>query len=395
MPLIPILREWEGSRRVKRVRRPAACTKYLLIAAFGIKVRVLQAVPEMVVLLIRHFLLRRLRCFRTGHLNQYTMRRFLLLLIAILPLLAQAQLTSTFENQPLPTADTYYVNYTAPGTDVGFNDGSVHYPCVYDTGWGAEFWSYGFAYSNMTDSVTSGYGNQYSAKAGKGHAGSDKYVVAYGGVNSIRQTLTNPWLNLYITNTTYAYNSMRNGDAFSKKFGGVSGNDSDWFKVTIHGYKNGIVRPDSIEFYLADFRFTNNAQDYIVRDWRVVNLAKLATADSLVFALSSSDNGSFGMNTPAYFCLDDVAMYTLGVEHKAFSEVASISPNPVVNYLQVDVKDVSAKSAAIVDITGRTVATVPVSSQRVIVNTSTLPAGQYLLRLDGAKGTVTTRFIKQ
>ncbi len=29
---------------------------------------------------------------------------------------------------------------------------------------------------------------------------------------------------------------MRDGDAFAKKFGGLSGNDADYMKITFHGF---------------------------------------------------------------------------------------------------------------------------------------------------------------
>src|SRR5690606_24615208 len=106
------------------------------------------------------------------HHTPYTMRKLLLCLIAILPVAATAQpYISTFDTPPLqlPKADTFYVNYSNPGGDVGFDDtaGRMYFPCVYDTAFGG-LWSTGFAYSNMTDSVTSGFGNMYSAKAAKG-----------------------------------------------------------------------------------------------------------------------------------------------------------------------------------------------------------------------------------
>ena len=114
------------------------------------------------------------------------MRRFTLLLAALfLGVTVRAQTTATFEVLPLAHADTFYTNYTASGTDVGFNNGLAHFPCVYDTSWGG-VWSSGFAYSNMTDTITSGFTNQYSAKAGKGYAGSEKYVVAYGSRNQVK-----------------------------------------------------------------------------------------------------------------------------------------------------------------------------------------------------------------
>ena len=38
---------------------------------------------------------------------------------------------------------------------------------------------------------------------------------------------------------------------------------------------------------------------YIVNTWQTVDLTSLAGSKSLGFALSSTDNGPFGMNTPA------------------------------------------------------------------------------------------------
>ncbi|HWB64128.1 MAG TPA: DUF4465 domain-containing protein, partial [Chitinophagales bacterium] len=83
------------------------------------------------------------------------------------------------------------------------------------------------------------------------------------------------------------------------------GNDPDWFKLTVKAWYNGTLKNAAVDFYLADYRFSNNTQDYIVRDWRWVDLTSLGNVDSLAFFLSSSDTGSFGMNTPAYYCIDN------------------------------------------------------------------------------------------
>src|SRR4051794_38740291 len=90
----------------------------------------------------------------------------LLFLALLLSSTVMAQTVATFDTLPLPTSNSFYVNYSAPKADVGFNDGLAHFPCIYDTSYGG-IWSRGFAYSNMTDSITSGYMNQYSAKTAK------------------------------------------------------------------------------------------------------------------------------------------------------------------------------------------------------------------------------------
>jgi len=62
----------------------------------------------------------------------------------------------------------------------------------------------------------------------------------------------------------------------------------------------------SIEFYLADYRFDDNSKDYIVQNWTNLDLSSLGKVNKLAFRFSSTDNGSWGMNTPSYVCLDNL-----------------------------------------------------------------------------------------
>lgn len=213
-----------------------------------------------------------------------------------------SQTVSTFENLNL-APDTFWNGSDLTG---GFSSGNAYFANDYDTTYSS--WS-GFAYSNKKDTTTAGSGNQYSAVTGTGYGGSPSYAVAngYGDLkvrltgNTAGTTLT----GVYVTNSTYAALSMRDGDQFAKKFGGPTGNDDDWFKLTAQGWLNGNPTANSIEFYLADYRFANNTQDYIVKSWQWFNLQPLGNVDSVAFYLSSSDTGMFGMNTPAYFVIDN------------------------------------------------------------------------------------------
>lgn len=193
---------------------------------------------------------------------------------------------------------TYSQNYMING--VGFRN---NYTATYGS------WS-GFAISNHTDTTTEGFMNQYSAITGSGVGGSANYAVGYWATyepttNLIFANTTNlAGLGASFTNTTYTALEMLNG-GFSKKFGGVSGNDADFLLLSIAGYAAGIPTGNAVDFYLADFRFADNSLDYIVNDWRFVDFSPLGTVDELRFTLSSSDNGQFGMNTPAYFAMDN------------------------------------------------------------------------------------------
>jgi len=330
------------------------------------------------------------------------MRKFTLLFSALLlgTLASNAQSVATFEDLSLSKPDTFYVNYTASGTDVGFNEADVHFPCVYDTSYGG-YWVNGFSYSNMTDSVTSGIANQYAAKADTGY-NSAKYAVAYGTTNTISLLDTadlSPAIGMYVTNNTYAANSMRYGDAFARRFGytptDTTGSYPDWFKLTIHGYRHGAELPDSVDFYLADYRFADNDSDYIVNTWKYVDLSSLGDVDTYEFDLSSSDTGAFGMNTPAYFCIDNFSFNTTTAVHNVAAPVAKVYPNPATNMLYVDLSDNSVQQVSVMSVSGSTINTYAVTGKQLAINTASLPSGMYFLQLSGNNKNATVRFVKQ
>ncbi|MDZ7620425.1 MAG: DUF4465 domain-containing protein [Patescibacteria group bacterium] len=205
----------------------------------------------------------------------------------------------------------------------GFSDGGVTLSNTFAEWWtsGGALWYTswnGWAYSNITDTTTAGFTNEFSAyvlPGGGGHAGSANYALYYEGFD-VETTVTGipagTLQGAYFTNTTYAALTMLNGDAygFSKKFGGTTGSDPDWFLLTITGLNAANQSTGSVDFYLADYRFADAAEDYIVSDWTWVDLSSLGDATQLQFGFSSSDSGQWGMNTPAYFAMDSL---TLGV----------------------------------------------------------------------------------
>lgn len=171
-------------------------------------------------------------------------------------------------------------------------------------------WS-GWSISNTTDTTTPGFLNQYSAFPGSGAQGSSNYGVAFTfapGSAFIRLPQGFNPLSAQITNTTYAVLSMLNGDQFGKKFGGPTGTDPDFLLLSITGFNNAGVKVGGVEFYLADYRFRQSRRDYIVTDWTTVDLSSLRGATRLSFSISGSDTGPFGLNTPAYFALDNLVL---------------------------------------------------------------------------------------
>jgi hypothetical protein len=248
-----------------------------------------------------------------------------------------AQTTSSFEQTPFGAAD-YLDNAGVSGQ---WADGNIALVNQYDAMFMA--WQ-GWALSKVTDNTTQGFGNQYSVIAGKGAVNSTAYAVGYA-FEPIIIRLTGSAKGkavqgLYLNNNTYSYFSMRDGDAFSKRFGGASGADPDYFLLTVKKWINGQLGADSINFYLADYRSPNSSQDYLVKDWTFVNLSSLGDLDSLQFALTSTDVGAFGMNTPAFFCMDQLTTLdgTIATFEPNTNQKLEIRPNLAHDFIQIDQK---------------------------------------------------------
>lgn len=207
--------------------------------------------------------------------------------------LVKAEQIANFEDLALG-AGSYWNGSDSSGD---FASGSAWFDNYYDSG----YWD-GFAYSNRTDTVSTGMDGQYNAIAGCGQGGSANYAVGFIGFYGTlpRMVLDEPAIvsGLYVTNNNYAYYSMLYGDAFAKKFG-----SDDWFLLTITGRDALGNVTDTVPFYLANFM---DGKSEIVNDWQYVNLASLGVVKSVEFGLSSSDTAPWGMNTPGYFVIDTV-----------------------------------------------------------------------------------------
>ncbi len=203
-------------------------------------------------------------------------------------------------------AESYWNGSDGSG---GFTSAGTYFNNSY-TDYGAFYsWS-GWSVSNVTDNTTPGYDNQFSAFPGSGAGGSEFYGVSFiypfDPVPRIDLPAGAELESLEVANCTYPALSMLNGDPYAKQFGGQTGDDPDWFRLTVTGLDEAGAPIGGVEFYLADYRFENNDLDYIVDDWASVDLTAVSSARSLTFALDSSDVGQYGMNTPAYFAVDNL-----------------------------------------------------------------------------------------
>lgn len=224
--------------------------------------------------------------------------------------------TGTSGNSDGQAGGQFYNGDSGIGTNTnGWTSGGTLFNNSYNSSFGG-FWS-GWAYSNVVNPVTAGFGNQYAAAPGGGSAGNGgvdaggTYAIGFGGgTNFVNLPAGMQLSSVDITNSTYARLSMLNGDAFAKRFGGATGNDADFLRVTFSGFDGLGGSGNAVgttTASLADYTFADNSQDFILSDWTTLDLSGLAGARSLSISFESSDVGAFGINTPTYVAVDNLA----------------------------------------------------------------------------------------
>ena len=105
--------------------------------------------------------------------------------------------------------------------------------------------------------------------------------------------------HMFVTNTCYVLNSLMYGDGFNSP-----ATDDTWVKIVAYGYNANEEEVGTSEFYLC------NTGRQIVTDWQKWDLSSLGKVNKIVFNFAASDDqiGSYGLNCPAYFAYDDVAV---------------------------------------------------------------------------------------
>lgn len=311
-----------------------------------------------------------------------------------------ASVTINMESFTLATNSAYTnTNSVAWGTN------NVSFQYQWHQAW--SYWSGGFSYTNKYDSVavancTPGI---YGVKPYHGYNNSNTYVIAQDqGIINLGAPSTTVE-GFYITNTTSAFKAMLHGDQFARKFGDTTGTGSgttipqgsypDFFKVTAKGYDNGILKSDSVVFYLADYRFANNAQDYIVSNWQWVNTSTLGEIDSLKFYLYTSDVGQFGPNTPLFFGMDNfTVIYSTASVNESSIENTKLYPNPIIDELMIDNPNKTELHVSLVGMNG-TILKEETANFSTKWDLSELPSGIYIVKVSDGTTFRVKKFMKQ
>lgn len=310
--------------------------------------------------------------------------------------------TVSFDTFTLST-NSYYKDTT--GAD--FSSNGVTFRYHWNTSW--DGWESGSAYTNVLDTANGSYTNLYGCIPGVAFGGNNYATVQSGAVIAMSNTTT-AVSGFYITNTTYAWKEIKKG-GFGRRFGDTTGTGSgtsipqgqypDWFKLSVLGYRNGLELTDTVHFYLADYRASGTANDYVVKNWQYVNCISLGQVDSIRFEMTSSDNNAFGMKTPAFFSMDNFAIQsTVGIEELSNASNISLFPNPTKQdlFLNFESKALSELNVLIFDITGKVLQNNTIQSSigenQIKINTENYDAGIYFIELNDGFASKKIKFIK-
>ncbi|MDD5862036.1 MAG: DUF4465 domain-containing protein [Prevotella sp.] len=204
--------------------------------------------------------------------------------------------TATFEDVTLGT-DTL-LDVTSGSS---FTSGNFVFDYSYDSRWGTKS---GFIVSGKKATNFVDYTTAYNSCVGHGYDGSNNFAVyypSYGTASSITakdgsaQTIS----GFYGAVNTYVQNSILKGDNYAKAF-----TTGSWLRLDVIGTKAD-DSVDTLSFYLADYRSTDEAAHYYLKDWTWFDLSALGEVKSITFAFDGSDKGDYGLNTPTYVLVDN------------------------------------------------------------------------------------------
>ncbi len=191
-----------------------------------------------------------------------------------------------------------------PTTEMMVEDGFYSGSYYFNNGaWPSYNYWYGYSLSNETATNYASLADQWHSAVGEGHNGSSNFSIAFPEGQFIEITNSADGDNLkgvYVSNNAYAYNGMAVGDGFATAF-----SQGSWFKLTAVGFDADEEETARVDFYLADYRSENALDHYILDTWQWMDLSALGKVAKVQFLIDGSDKGQYGLNTAAYFALDD------------------------------------------------------------------------------------------
>ena len=122
----------------------------------------------------------------------------------------------------------------------------------------------------------------------------------------------------------------------------------------------------------------------------------LGNVDSVLFSLTSSDVGQFGMNTPGFFAIDEFTTRDASVGLLDINETlqASVYPNPALNVLTIDLpRKYPSAIVTIFNVMGKQIFKQNVQGITQ-VDFSNIDAGVYFVHIESQSEVKTVRVVK-
>lgn len=207
----------------------------------------------------------------------------------------------TFQNLYWAKSFSGYEDYLQDGAFntwlFGTSDQSVRFGSCWSYSSYGDYWG-GFVLSGTFNAEVASfdYANQFTVYADKGANSSSICAVGYidtytGGYAVPTVELTNPRQAGYCYLASSAMIATYTPIDISR--------DELWFEVIVTGYLAGK------EVGTVDCMLTEGGKTKA--GWTKVDLSRLGQVDRLTFTCDSNDAGQWGVNTPGYFALDDLA----------------------------------------------------------------------------------------
>ncbi len=218
---------------------------------------------------------------------------------------AKVSAVISFENATL-NADGYWrgdetgTKYESYGSDAyacNYKEAGVSFPVNYIPAWGS--WS-GYAISNRTATTFANYFiDQYNNITGKAKSGKNFCIVqTYGESIEFDKAVTVK--GFWYTNSAWTVDAILNGDGMTPgKF-----EASDWFRCVLYPTPAEGMGGARYELDLA------KDGDY-VKEWKYCDLSNVdafKNIKSIAFGFEGTKKNDYGLTTPAYMCIDDIAI---------------------------------------------------------------------------------------
>lgn len=242
-----------------------------------------------------------------------------------------ADTTSYGENAYAAYGGTQIAPYTHSPSNLRFaikGAGGASPVNYWDGGFVVSDWNYKSNIPGKTGDWWYSYLNQCSVYSGThganngGYGGSSNFAVMFGYVDTYNSTYaTRPALNftsgsgvvegMYVCLSSYTYGIIQNGNAFGSAGTATPlkdiANGTGYLKLVAYGFNGNTPTNGGTPVEIDLARYANHLPVAgPLTTWTYFDLADLGTVTRVEFNIVGNDSGTYGLNTPAYVCMDNV-----------------------------------------------------------------------------------------